>query len=264
MILVDEAAAYSPSGSWFAFTARPASGGQGPDVWIWQAGWDSARPLTTDHRSVLGGWIGETIVASRFAAPDPAAGAEASVESFVVDPASGAVESFSSGPIWRPSVDPMGHFAVYWEGTVAVDPATYEPRPAAGRLVVARLEGGEGQTLEDQVTILDGPVRDFDARWDERGGRLALWVADHEAEGVGSLSAYPIDPSTGVDLDRPLLDDVLALPGISIGQGRLAWATPPGQGGEGSRLQVLAWSGPDAGTVSSAPGVGDAPVVVVR
>jgi hypothetical protein len=107
-------------------------------------------------------------------------------------------------------------------------------------------------------------LEDRDARWDEHGGRLALWIADPQVDGIGELSAYTVDPSTGVNVAEPLLADVLALPGYSIGKGRLAWATPPGQGGEGSRLQVLAWSGPDAGTVSSDPGPGDAPVVVVR
>ena len=31
-------------------------------------------------------------------------------------------------------------------------------------------------------------------------------------------------------------------PGFSIGNGRLAWATPPGQDGEGSRVQIVAWA----------------------
>ena len=52
-----------------------------------------------------------------------------------------------------------------------------------------------------------------------------------------------------------------ALPGFSIGEGRLAWATPPGQGGEGSRVQIVAWAQDGVGTVETAPGED---LVVVR
>jgi hypothetical protein len=58
--------------------------------------------------------------------------------------------------------------------------------------------------------------------------------------------------------------DTRALPGFSIGADRLAWATPPGQDGEGSRIQVLAWSGANAGKIDSQPVSGDSAVVVVR
>jgi hypothetical protein len=47
---------------------------------------------------------------------------------------------------------------------------------------------------------------------------------------------------------------VASLPGFSIGEGRLAWATPPGQGGEGSRVQIVAWTPDNVGTVETAPG----------
>jgi hypothetical protein len=54
--------------------------------------------------------------------------------------------------------------------------------------------------------------------------------------------------------------DVRALPGFSMGDGRLAWATPRGQGGEGSRIQIAAWSKTDVGIVESNPG--EDPVVI--
>ena len=46
---------------------------------------------------------------------------------------------------------------------------------------------------------------------------------------------------------------VPALPGFSIREGRLAWATPPGQGGEGSRIQIVAWTEDQVGAVESVP-----------
>jgi hypothetical protein len=64
-----------------------------------------------------------------------------------------------------------------------------------------------------------------------------------------------VDPEAG-RLER--LDDapdgVAALPGFSISKGRLAWASPPGQEGEGSRIHIVAWSGNGVGSVESAPG----------
>jgi hypothetical protein len=45
----------------------------------------------------------------------------------------------------------------------------------------------------------------------------------------------------------------VALPGFSITDGRLAWATPPGQGGEGSRVQIVAWTDDAVGAVESVP-----------
>ena len=63
-----------------------------------------------------------------------------------------------------------------------------------------------------------------------------------------------LDPTTG-GLERPhgAPKDVTALPGFSIADGRLAWATPPGQGGEGSRVQIVAWTGDTVGAVESGP-----------
>ncbi len=79
---------------------------------------------------------------------------------------------------------------------------------------------------------------------------------------IGRLSLYHVDPDTGAlsDLDGAPVD-VQALPGFSIGDGRLAWATPPGQGGEGSRIQIAAWDGDTVGTVESVPGED---IIVVR
>jgi hypothetical protein len=63
-----------------------------------------------------------------------------------------------------------------------------------------------------------------------------------------------VDQTTG-QLAHPdgAPQDVTALPGFSIKNGRLAWATPPGQGGEGSRVQIVAWTDQAVGAVESAP-----------
>ena len=63
--VVGQAAAFSPDGDWFAFSARPSDGSTGPDVYVWRVGDDAARPLTKDHRTVFSSWQGDRIIASR-------------------------------------------------------------------------------------------------------------------------------------------------------------------------------------------------------
>ena len=72
---------------------------------------------------------------------------------------------------------------------------------------------------------------------------------------VGRLSALSRRHARGeLELPKDAPTGVPALPGFSIGEGRLAWATPPGQDGEGSRVQIVAWSEDGVGSVESAPG----------
>ena len=107
----------------------------------------------------------------------------------------------------------------------------------------------------------DAAPRDFDVRWDESGEWVAVWVADPADPVIGRLTLYHVDTERN-ELEKvdgaPV--DVPALPGFSIGDGRLAWATPRGQGGEGSRIQIAAWSKTDVGIVESSPG--EDPVVI--
>jgi hypothetical protein len=102
----------------------------------------------------------------------------------------------------------------------------------------------------------------FDARWDETGSAFAVWIEDAADPSFGRLSLYFVDPATG-ELDQPenAPREEPALPGFSIGEGRLAWATPSGQGGEGSRVQIVAWTDDGVGTAETAPGD---QVVVIR
>jgi hypothetical protein len=135
--------------------------------------------------------------------------------------------------------------------------------PATGRLELVSWPTGDGSEGTDGAQVVtDEPIADFDVRWDESGTWFATWIADPSASDVGRLSLYRVDPVTGA-LEQPdgAPADVAALSGFSIGEGRLAWATPPGQGGEGSRVQIVAWAPGGVGTVETAPGEG---LVVVR
>jgi hypothetical protein len=113
-----------------------------------------------------------------------------------------------------------------------------------------------------ETTIASGPLLDWDARWDETGTRLAVWIADRGNPTTGRLSLYVVDPFDGrIDLAKPPLVDEPALAGFSIAKGHLAWAAPPAAGSTESSVLVLAWTGDDFGQVEGAPS-GD--VVLVR
>jgi hypothetical protein len=363
--VVGRTAAYSADGTWFAFSARPADGSAGPDIYVWHVGDLQARALTTDHASVFASWIGGSLLGSRVVAdpadlvgPDPAApdiglpdaspsGSDAllgSVSESVFDsapsigplpqnlgqlvlpsqpPVDGSIEaaepmealpqSFLLDPLtgveialidaeWQPAVDPSGLTVVAWQGTVGFAEDGLTAAPATGNLVIHPFHGppvaeepfvsaepstspypspsaSASPTLVPDPTasasdssspspsatpevlrdfapqvVAAGPIADFDARWDDTGSWLAIWIADPVDPGLGRLSLLRFNPFTGL-LDRPegAPQDVTALPGFSIGFGRLAWVTPPGQGGEGSRIQIAAWTADEVGAIESIP-----------
>jgi hypothetical protein len=304
VLVVGDSAAYSPDGRWFAFSARPADGSTGPDVYVWRSGQAVAVPLTTDHRTVFASWLGDGIIASRaigvaqpptapessgdlastepsdspaaddepIASPDPddASGsadpsASPAANSFLseivyLDPATGIETRLGAGP-WRPSVSPAGSAAVYWDGELTADANGVAFRPASGNLVL----GGWPLAASDREPQVLDPrsIVDWDARWDASGSRLAVWVADPADLELGSLSLYVIDPETArlEPGERPLVD-VPARRGFSLAGGRLAWVTPAGQDGEGSRVQVLAWNEGGFGQVETLPG--RSTIVVIR
>jgi hypothetical protein len=361
--IVGRAAAYSPDGAWFAFSARPADGSAGPDIYVWRVGELQARPLTTDHASVFASWVGGNILGSRLApeavvdpgatiVPEPSVdvppiepsfenppqvmpsieipppidtpiegGSDAdsvSVEgapvlqvpvalierlpqTFLLDPWTG-IELAQLEAEWQPAVDPTGLAVVAWQGTVSVGEDGLTTAPAVGALVIHPYHGpllsedppastspspeaiagtptptptptpetsprtsvspdGSASPVPSEVardfptqSVAPGPIVDFDARWDETGSWLAIWIADPIDPGLGRLSLLHFDRTTGL-IDRPIgaPQDVTALPGFSIGFGRLAWASPPGQEGEGSRIQIAAWTANEVGAIESIP-----------
>ncbi len=317
-----------------AFSARPADGSQGPDIYLWRPGDAVARPLTTDHTSVFSGWLNNQLLGSRAldggslpvvvpsatptsgqvdpsasateATPsasaepstsvlDPAsasplatdiANAEGAVSvqfaasavvpetglprSFVLDPVT-LVETELTAPAWRPVVDPTGRFVAYWAGSLRYQADSLTWIPDQGALVLASwpaLRGTEPGAILAPVPLLANgggvPAGEWDIRWDESGTHLGIWTADADNLDLGRLTLLTIDASGRVDPTGITLHDAPALAGFSIGRDRLAWATPPGQDGEGSHLQILAWSGENAGNIDSQPVSGGDAVVVVR
>jgi hypothetical protein len=251
--VVGQSAAYSPDGAWFAFTARPSDGSAGPDIYVWRVGDQLAHVVTNDHASVFASWAGDRLIGSRIAAA--ANGGEVTARSFFVDPASGD-ETAIDGDVWRPAVDPTDHWAVTWDGSVKVGPDGMTPVANEGSLVLRGFSDRAGVAADGKpaAVVADGPFAEFDVRWDETGSWLAVWLADASDPSIGRLSLLQLDPVTG-ELDRPhgAPRDMPALPGFSIANGRLAWATPPGQDGQGSRVQVVAWTDEAVGAVESGP-----------
>ncbi|HEY3523306.1 MAG TPA: hypothetical protein VGK63_06355 [Candidatus Limnocylindrales bacterium] len=294
LTVAGRAASYSPSGEWFAFSARPTNGVQGPDIYVWHTGDGRARAVTHDHRSVFSAWVGENILGSRAeplssataaesadAGPASAAattpGFEARSVSFLLDPATAASRDLAGDGIWRPVVDPSGRYAVYWSGTIEVAANGRDWRPANGTLVLASwdpslliapgsaspTDGGlsaePGSSPSAQVSpspatavalLATAPLGDWDARWDETGTHLALWVADEAGAEIGRLTLHTVDLATGtLDASGALFSDQAAEPGYAIGQGRLAWVAP--QDADSSVVKVYAWAGAKGGTAET-------------
>ncbi len=276
VIVVGEAA-YSPDGAWLAFSARPADGTDGPDIYVWHAGDPAARALTSSHGAIFSSWVGDRILGSAPAlwvldAASPAPNRSVP-SSFLVDPATGEETPLGGFFAWRPVVDPSGRWVAYWAGTLRFDPDVRAWVPDEGRLLIdawSAVTAEDPAASQDPRPLLDPKagesLRTWDLRWDPAGRHVAVWVADPLVDGLGRISLLAIDPQTGrVDpAGRPVLRDAPSLAGFAIGDGRLAWASPPGQDGAGSRLQVLAWKGPDAGRTTTDPAAPEEDIIVVR
>jgi hypothetical protein len=280
---------FNRDGTRLAFSARPADGSHGPDIFVWTAGQADATPITEDHRSVFSGWLDGLLLGSRPLVPTALV---TSPEAFVIDPETGTNATVEGFAAWRPSVDPTARLAAYWDGTIARDENGVDWRPAGGRLVVGPWPGtpalraldesadpeaaapsppaapiatpaptiplaipSTALSGEDLEILFDAPVRDWIARWDPLGDRLAVWIAHPDDPTIGRLSLYALNDKTDrMDADRPELSGELARPGFSIGVGQLAWATREGQDGKGSHVKVVAWTARGTGTVETKPG----------
>jgi hypothetical protein len=262
LIVIGQTAAYSPDGDWFAFTARPADESHGPDIYLWHVGSKLAEPVTEDHNSVFASWTDGRIVGSR-----PFVGGATSNdpldlpvgEVFLVDPESGDQEVLAEAG-FRPIVSPDGKLAIVFSGPVEVAEEGQDLTLGEGTLEL-RSWSAAGASAEGAILVLDSVDTPFDARWDDGGTAFAVWVQDAADPSFGRLSLYFIDPDGKVVQPDNAPREEPALPGFSIGDGRLAWATPSGQGGEGSRVQIVAWTDEGVGTAETAPGD---QVVVIR
>ncbi|HEX5240348.1 MAG TPA: zf-HC2 domain-containing protein [Candidatus Limnocylindrales bacterium] len=157
--------AYSASGDWLAFSAKPIAGG-GPFLYAWHVGDDQARQLTFNGETYFSGWFGDEIVASEVLPVqlDAGAGSPAIVgapRSFLLDPATGLIERFRVDTAWLPSIDPTGRFVTYWAGDLLPVFATDEIAPSGAPATPAPSASEAAQSiigwrLGQGTLVLDG------------------------------------------------------------------------------------------------------------
>ena len=231
--IVGNNAAYSADGRRFAFSAAPADGSTGPDVYVWRAGDGKAVAITDDQASLFAGWLGKDLLVSRLEKDGP--------RTYVVG-LDGSQALAHDGTMWRPTVSPDGRTAVWWDGSVKDSADGQVWVPGGGSLVLESWpDGGTRQVLaEDGIT-------DWEVRWDDTGTVLAIWTTTDSPGKPGTLSLYAVDPKTGrADLKHPRLDAEPAFDGFSLRTGRLTWSAPSD---DDTTVQVLAWSGDKVGRI---------------
>jgi len=121
--------AWSQSGELLAFSAMPADGSHGPDIYLWRETDAMAEPLTTDHASYFASWADGRIVASRLVT-DEGDGATR-VHTVVIDLESGEERELVATDLWLPQVSPVGGQAVLWRGDLNVSPTSVDPGEGA-------------------------------------------------------------------------------------------------------------------------------------
>ncbi len=230
VFLVGSSASYSPDGSHFAFTARPADDSAGPDVYVWRVGEKRAHAITNDHTSQFSDWLDDELLVSRVVDGTP--------QTVAVSADGRSERSVHPGPMWRPTVGPGERAGVWWDGTVEIAAGRHSWTPASGTLVVEPWPAGEN----DKQVLAETGIMDWQVQWDPEGTLLAVWTTTSDPGQAGTLSLYRVDPKTGtVDLDAPKLKAAPAFEGFSLRSGRLTWSAPAEAGD--ATVQVLAWDG---------------------
>jgi hypothetical protein len=127
--------AWSADGSVLAFSAMPADGHHGPDVYVWRPSDPLAQPITRDHNSYFASWSGSRIVVSRVASRVEDDDSPPRSSTVVVDPSSGEQRDTNAPGLWLPAVNSLGTHALTWHGRLEWSGQLVSP--ADGALYVA-------------------------------------------------------------------------------------------------------------------------------
>lgn len=248
--------AWSPDGSMLAFSAAPADGSAGPDIYIWRPGDHEATLVTTDHAWYFASWAGSRIVANRATVQAGPNGVQTGLDvtTVVIDPTSGEQRSIEGARLWLPTVDPTGRWLIGWRGRLSVDRVV--PSPVSGSLLLAdwrRLDpfsrrGADPQAaLRDATVIRRGspgaPLQDWEVRWGDDGRAYAVWIADRPGLDFGELIVTATRTRSGEERPEILLGPTSARRAFTVGLDRAAWVQPGTDGG----LRVGTWGESGAG-----------------
>jgi hypothetical protein len=238
VVVVGNLAAYNADGTKFAFTARPADGSAGPDVYVWDTDDARARAVTTDHGSNLAGWQGGDLLVSRVVDGAP--------WTVVVEPRTGEVRE-ELGAAWLPTVSPDGSTAAWWDGSLKLADDGMTWVPDKGRLVVGPWPDGIG--AKDQLQVLDrGQVADWEIQWDPSGRAVAAWTTGPGGGRLGTLGLYSLESGTGrARIGSPLMEGTDAFGEFSLDGRKLVYAAPDEDGDRA--VWVVAWDGESVGKV---------------
>jgi hypothetical protein len=151
--------AWSTDGAMLAFSAMPADGSLGPDVYVWQPGESRARAVTTDHASFFASWSGPRIVASRIKQPNAGDSARSPrIVTVVIDPLTLASRDVDGPQMWLPQVNDQSTQAVVWYG--ALDWSGTLPTPDEGALYMvnwSRLDPWAGGSVTGPAAATEHP-----------------------------------------------------------------------------------------------------------
>ncbi len=244
-----------PTAAW-----RPAVDPTGKFVVYWEGtvavdpdtgGWRSAT-----GRLVIRAWpivAGTAPAASAAPSEAPASAAPSSASpSAPASAGSSAAASPSASP--KATKKPVGSPAASPSASVAPSPSSSPSVPASPSPSPLAPSG-----LPSTIASASGV--DWAVTWDQTGTHLALWIGDSGDRTFGRLSLLTIG-ANGLPTGSALVAARPALPGFALGDGHLAWATPPGMDAEGSKLTIFAYAGADAGETSG-PGQPGADTVIV-
>jgi hypothetical protein len=149
--------AWSADGSTLAFSALPADGSHGPDVYLWQAGDERARRLTSDRSSYFASWAGNRIVISRVEQSIDEDG-QGRILTVVHDMATAEERTVDVADLWLPAVSPTGDAVATWQGVLAVDGT--RATPLRGALYVTRWQSLDPFTAGDEPEPSEPPPAD--------------------------------------------------------------------------------------------------------
>ena len=178
----------------------------------------------------------------------PAVGSAEPSASASTSPQASPRATRSSAPA-APSATPSSTPASSDTAASPAPSAAASPAPTAG--------------LPDDIGTAAGV--DWAVAWDESGTHLAVWIGDHGDRSFGHLDLLVVDGAAGQPVigAEPLRAQP-ALPGFSLADGHLVWATPSGVNGNGSQLQVYAYTGSNTGVTSGQGQTGTDTVIVVQ